>query len=193
MHDLVSLLQVVGHVRFLLGLQVGRSARRVESRPHGTLQGDAGATALRIGIDLPWGYDDYYHLGLARELGRDFPLRAFPWTPFSVLAERYADKELLFHILLIPISGLPLNNFSLDLVDEIYQSYERLLKADGTLTSFEYVWIRHLKMPFAKGAERDRLVKLTDYLEGKFRRYQIDEEVVLINVPPAVARHMRFT
>ena len=69
--------------------------------------------ALRIGIDLPWGYDDYYHLGLARELGRDFPLRSFPWTPFSVLAERYADKELLFHILLIPISGLPLNTAAL--------------------------------------------------------------------------------
>lgn len=63
--------------------------------------------ALRIGVELPWGYDDYYHLGVARELGRDFPLRAFPWTPFSVLAERYADKEFLFHILLIPLAGLP--------------------------------------------------------------------------------------
>jgi hypothetical protein len=64
---------------------------------------------LRIGVELPWGYDDYYHLGLARELGHQFPLRAFPWTPFSVLAEHYADKEILFHILLLPIAGLPLN------------------------------------------------------------------------------------
>jgi len=69
--------------------------------------------ALRIGVDQPWGYDDYYHLGLARELGQDFPLHAFPWTPFSMLAERYADKEILFHLLLIPISGLPLNTAAL--------------------------------------------------------------------------------
>jgi hypothetical protein len=68
---------------------------------------------LRIGVDLPWGYDDYYHLGLARELGHQFPLRAFPWTPFSVLAEHYADKEILFHVLLIPIARLPLNTAAL--------------------------------------------------------------------------------
>jgi len=69
--------------------------------------------ALRIGVELPWGYDDYYHLGLARELGQQFPLRSFPWTPFSVLAEHYADKEILFHLVLIPIARLPLNTAAL--------------------------------------------------------------------------------
>src|SRR4051812_23159332 len=64
--------------------------------------------ALRIGVGEPWGDDDYYHLGVARELRHHFPLRAFPWAPFSVLAERYADKEPLFHVLLTPIAGLPL-------------------------------------------------------------------------------------
>jgi phospholipid N-methyltransferase len=90
------------------------------------------------------------------------------------------------------ISGLPLNNFSLELVEDIYRSYERLLKPTGTLTSFEYVWIRQMKMPFVSERERDRLVKLTRYLEGKIRRYQIGEEIVFLNVPPAVARHLRF-
>jgi phosphatidylethanolamine/phosphatidyl-N-methylethanolamine N-methyltransferase len=90
------------------------------------------------------------------------------------------------------ISGLPLNNFSLALVEDIYKSYERLLKPDGTLTSFEYVWIRQMKMPFVSIEERDRLTKLTQYLEAKIRRYQIGEEIVLLNVPPAVARHLRF-
>src|ERR1019366_9521386 len=63
------------------------------------------------------------------------------------------------------ISGLPLNNFSPELVEDIYQSYERLLKPAGTLTSFEYVWGRELKMPFVRGAERLRLTNLTEYLE----------------------------
>lgn len=62
---------------------------------------------LRIGIEEPWGYDDYYHLGVTRELLNEFPLRAFPWTPFSVLAEPFVDKEPLFHVLLMPVAGLP--------------------------------------------------------------------------------------
>ena len=90
------------------------------------------------------------------------------------------------------ISGLPLNNFSPELVEDIYQSYERLLKPAGTLTSFEYVWVRQMKMPFVSGAERARLTKLTHYLEAKIHRYQIGEEIVFLNVPPAVARHLRF-
>ena len=90
------------------------------------------------------------------------------------------------------ISGLPLNNFSPELVEDIYQSYERLLKPAGTLTSFEYVWVRQMKMPFVSAAERSRLTKLTQYLEEKIHRYQIGAEIVFLNVPPAVARHLRF-
>ena len=90
------------------------------------------------------------------------------------------------------ISGLPLNNFSLDLVDDIYKSYERLLKPGGTLTCFEYVWVREIKLPFVRGSERERLTRLKHYLEAKFRRYQIGQEIVVLNVPPAVARHLRF-
>lgn len=96
------------------------------------------------------------------------------------------------HVYDFMISGLPLNNFSLALVDDIYRSYERLLKPMGTLTSFEYVWIRQMKMPFVGTQERERLTRLTGYLEEKIRRHQIGEEVVFLNVPPAVARHLRF-
>src|ERR1019366_191149 len=76
------------------------------------------------------------------------------------------------------ISGLPLNNLSPELVEDIYKSYERLLKPTGTLTSFEYVWIRQMKMPFVSEAERTRLTTLTHYLEAKIRRHQIGEEIV---------------
>ncbi len=96
------------------------------------------------------------------------------------------------HLYDFVISGLPLNNFSVELVDEIYRSYERLLKPTGTLTSFEYVWIRAMKMPFVGAADKARLVQLTHYLEAKIRRHQIGAEMVFLNVPPAVARHLRF-
>lgn len=90
------------------------------------------------------------------------------------------------------ISGLPLNNFSPDLVQEIFASYERLLQPEGVLSYFEYVWIRNLKMPLVSPPERARLRALGNFLERKIRAYQIAEEVVPWNVPPAVARHFRF-
>jgi phospholipid N-methyltransferase len=90
------------------------------------------------------------------------------------------------------VSGLPLNNFGLGLVDDIFRSYERLLKPDGTLSYFEYVAIRALKTPFVAAGERERLTTLSRILDEKVRRYQVGEDVVLMNVPPAVARHFCF-
>ena len=90
------------------------------------------------------------------------------------------------------ISGLPLNNFSLALVEDIFQSYQRLLKPTGTLSYFEYVWIRDMKMALVGAEDKQRLQSLSVYLADKIRRHQIGEEVTMLNVPPAVARHLRF-
>jgi hypothetical protein len=64
--------------------------------------------SARLASPDPWSYDEYYHLGIARQLAAHFPLRGSPWTPFSILADHYADKEILFHLLLLPFSGLPI-------------------------------------------------------------------------------------
>jgi len=90
------------------------------------------------------------------------------------------------------ISGLPLNIFPLALVQDIYRSYERLLKPSGTLSFFEYAWLRDMKMPFLEKGKRARLSELAQFLEQQLRRHQIGEELVLLNVPPAMARHVRF-
>lgn len=39
-------------------------------------------------------------------IGQHGILHSFPWTPFSYLADHYADKELLFHLLFVPLNGL---------------------------------------------------------------------------------------
>jgi phospholipid N-methyltransferase len=90
------------------------------------------------------------------------------------------------------ISGLPLNNFALALVEDIFRSYQRLLKTAGILSYFEYVAIRDLKMPFVSAAEQERLRTLDEFLTERIHGAQIAEEAVLWNVPPAVARHFRF-
>jgi hypothetical protein len=64
------------------------------------------ACALQAYTSTPWDADTAYHMAVARLLRRYGVLHHFPWTRFSILADRYADKEFLFHLLLIPVSGL---------------------------------------------------------------------------------------
>jgi phosphatidylethanolamine/phosphatidyl-N-methylethanolamine N-methyltransferase len=89
------------------------------------------------------------------------------------------------------ISGIPLNNFAVPLVEEIFASYRRLLRPEGTLSYFEYVAVRDLKQAVVP-AQRDRLAALTAMLSDKVRRFQVGADLVLFNVPPAIARHFRF-
>jgi phospholipid N-methyltransferase len=90
------------------------------------------------------------------------------------------------------ISGLPLNNFAVAQVREIYQVYNRLLKPGATLTYYEYVWIRQLKTPFCDRRERRRLYRVGRVVTQYIRAYQVRQKRVLINVPPAVVRHLRL-
>jgi hypothetical protein len=62
-------------------------------------------SSARLAAPAPWSYDEYYHLGMARELRHHFPLRSFPWTPFSLISEHFADGVPLFHLALMPFAG----------------------------------------------------------------------------------------
>jgi phospholipid N-methyltransferase len=88
------------------------------------------------------------------------------------------------------VSGLPFNNFSADQVREIFQVYNRLLKPGGTLTYFEYVWVRQLKSPFCNPRERKRLYRVGRLVGGYIDSFQIRRQRILINVPPAIVRHL---
>lgn len=77
--------------------------------------GIAGALAACVAIPavLQLGFlhvaqdaDTDYHVAVGRLIHDHGILRSFPWTPFSVLSDRYADKELIFHLLFAPLSGL---------------------------------------------------------------------------------------
>lgn len=63
----------------------------------------------RLQNPQPWSYDEYYHLGLAREmLSSGLRMESFRWTPFSITFDHFADGEPLFHVLLLPFARLPL-------------------------------------------------------------------------------------
>jgi phospholipid N-methyltransferase len=90
------------------------------------------------------------------------------------------------------ISGLPLNNFPVGLVREIFQAYSRLLKPGGVLSYFEYVLIRQLKTPFSGRKERRRLYRVGRVVGKYIRTYQVRRQQVLMNVPPAIVRHLHI-
>lgn len=129
----------------------------------------------------------------------------------NVLQRRFAEEPLFHrrrdqvHLMHAPlqelpgaerydymISGLPLNNFPIALVRDIFRSYQRLLRKGGVLSYFEYLWIRSVKTLFVSRPERRRLHVLSRLLDRRIAAAQFREDWVLGNVPPAVARHLRF-
>ena len=68
---------------------------------------------LRWSAPAPRSYDEYFHLGLAREMWSGLRIESFPWTPFSTAYDRFVDKEPLFHLALMPFAGLPLETATL--------------------------------------------------------------------------------
>ena len=57
----------------------------------------------------------------------------------------------------VVISGLPLNNFSPGLVGQILGTMTGLLRPHGTLSFFQYVFIRRIKSAVVGRPERERL------------------------------------
>src|SRR5438270_9863828 len=90
------------------------------------------------------------------------------------------------------ISGLPLNNFAVSQVRTIFRTFNRLLKPGGTLSYYTYAFVRQLKTPFVGREERRRLLKVGRVVQRYIRNYQIGRKRILINVPPAMVRRLRF-
>ena len=57
-------------------------------------------------VSVPYDADTAYHAAVGSLIREHGILRSFPWTPFSWLAENYADKELLLHLLYVPFIPL---------------------------------------------------------------------------------------
>jgi hypothetical protein len=65
------------------------------------------AGALQAYTVAPLDADTAYHVAVGRLIREHGLLRAFPWTPFSILADHYADKELLLHLAFAAMAGIP--------------------------------------------------------------------------------------
>jgi phospholipid N-methyltransferase len=91
------------------------------------------------------------------------------------------------------VSGLPLNNFTIDVVQQIFNKLRRLLTAGGILSFFEYVAIRRVKSLVSISSDRARLRGISQVFEEQLRGNEVRRDLVLANVPPAWVHHVRFT
>ena len=90
------------------------------------------------------------------------------------------------------VSGLPLNNFSVALVEQLVGKLSRLLAPGGTLSFFEYIAIRRVKAALSRQSEKERLRGIGRLLDGFLKEHEIRRDRVLTNVPPAWVHHVRW-
>jgi len=64
------------------------------------------AAALQLIQQAPFDSDTGFHLAIARMIKDAGLPHAMPMLPFSWQSDHWADKELLFHVLLVPVAGL---------------------------------------------------------------------------------------
>lgn len=90
------------------------------------------------------------------------------------------------------VSGLPLNNFPVELVERILKSFRGLLRPGGTLSFFEYMAVRPTRSLIGGSSERRRLRGVGEALDRVLNGYEIHRDGVWLNAPPAWVHHVRF-
>ena len=146
--------------------------------------------------------DDQDHLRIV-ELTEDFV--AFLRHRFANEPEfqRVADRCQIVHDRLenlphdrqydVIVSGLPLNNFPIDVVESLLDCFERLLKPGGVVSFFEYIAIRKAKAAVSGRQDRARLQGIAERIDRFLSGREIRRDSVLLNVPPAWVHHVRKT
>jgi phospholipid N-methyltransferase len=89
------------------------------------------------------------------------------------------------------VCGLPFNNFAPALVRSIFRRMMALLRDGGELAYFEYAGVRTIKAPLVGERGRKQLKGIKYVGESLRRKHRGKRELVLGNIPPAVATHLR--
>jgi len=88
------------------------------------------------------------------------------------------------------VSSLPLNNFEPASVRMIFDTFFAHLSPGGILSYFEYAFVRTLKSWVSTRPERQRLRGVDEVTAEYLHQFQIRSDPVVLNLPPAVARHL---
>lgn len=96
----------------------------------------------------------------------------------------YNEKEYDFIV-----SGLPLNAFSSQFVDEVFKKLESLAKDQGNISYFEYMLIPQIKLLFSKRADKSNLETILKLKKDFYKKHQLRTDRVWFNITPANVKH----
>lgn len=91
------------------------------------------------------------------------------------------------------ISGLPMANFPAEMVEELSDKYFEVIRPEGVLSYFEYMYVRPVRKVITAGAARTRITRIDDIMNGHIEQRRIARDNVFVNVPPAWVQHLRGT
>ena len=90
------------------------------------------------------------------------------------------------------ISGLPFNNFPTELVDSLMDCAIAHVRPGGTLSFFEYRYVRPVRQRIGRRPDRPRLTRIEMLLRRRFAEHRFRQDWVFANIPPAWVQHLRI-
>jgi len=198
-HNFQSTGALLPSSRFLARALVRYVAAGREGQPRRILEAGPGTGAVTRRLVAAMGPND--RLDLA-ECNEQFVHRLRQHLQTDPLLGRAAERIRLFHLPVqelvcesgydVIVCGLPFNNFPAELVEQILGTLLNLLRPGGTLSFFEYMALRRLRMLWARGEEQQRLRAIERVMSRVFEQRRVQVDWVWLNLPPAWVHHLRM-
>lgn len=83
------------------------------------------------------------------------------------------------------ISGLPLNSFSKEFVQSVFDKFDELIKRGGKLSYFEYSYLSQIRMGVMKAEDKKNLKEILKIKEAYYKKNPLKVISVPLNVTPA--------
>ncbi len=90
------------------------------------------------------------------------------------------------------ISHVPLYCVPPVVIEQIFATFERLLKSNGILSYLDIPGLPEIQSFWASATTSLQLEFSKLLLQRKRRRYQLEEDWVYLNFPPVIVRHLSF-
>ncbi|MFQ5729674.1 MAG: class I SAM-dependent methyltransferase [Waddliaceae bacterium] len=90
------------------------------------------------------------------------------------------------------VSSLPFNAFRSQFVSDIYEHYRKITKPGGVVSYCEYMALPGIRKVFLKPSARKELQETLDVSSSFEKNYEIREDKVFANFPPASVHHCQF-
>ena len=89
------------------------------------------------------------------------------------------------------VSTLPFNAFEPELVDDILNLYLAVLKDQGSISFFEYLFFPSIKVTFGTSSDIKRSRNVRQVIESYLKNYSFNQRNVWLNITPAVVYYLK--